>query len=72
MHHSRICTRLVRLRAGRRGVKRDYVLAMVKATEAEGFRDSQLHQLAMKLHDQQSLHPSEQGKQDAADQHGGR
>src|SRR5690349_20586 len=40
---------------GSSGVNRDYVLATVKAIEAEGFRDSQLHQLAMKLHDQHSL-----------------
>jgi len=28
------------------------VLATVKAIEAEGFRDQQLHRLAMMLHDQ--------------------
>src|SRR5690242_8216478 len=37
---------------GQSGVNRDYVLATVKAIEAEGFRDSQLHQLAAMLHDQ--------------------
>jgi glutathione-specific gamma-glutamylcyclotransferase len=36
---------------GQSGVNRDYVLATVKAIEAEGFRDAQLHQLAMMLHD---------------------
>jgi glutathione-specific gamma-glutamylcyclotransferase len=36
---------------GQSGVNRDYVLATVKAIEAEGFRDTQLHQLAMMLHD---------------------
>src|SRR3954452_20445380 len=36
---------------GQSGVNRDYVLATVKAIEAEGFRDSQLHRLAMMLHD---------------------
>ena len=37
---------------GQSGVNRDYVLATVKAIEAEGFRDSQLHRLAAMLHDQ--------------------
>src|SRR6476619_490491 len=36
---------------GQSGVNRDYVLATVKAIEAEGFRDQQLHRLAMMLHD---------------------
>jgi len=36
---------------GQSGVNRDYVLATVKAIEAEGFRDAQLHQLAQMLHD---------------------
>ena len=36
---------------GQSGVNRDYVLATVKAIEAEGFRDAQLHQLALMLHD---------------------
>jgi cation transport protein ChaC len=35
---------------GQSGVNRDYVLATVKAIEAEGFRDPQLHQLAVMLH----------------------
>ena len=37
---------------GQSGINRDYVLATVKAIEAEGFRDQQLHRLAMMLHDQ--------------------
>ena len=37
---------------GQSGVNRDYVLATVKAIEAEGFRDSRLRQLAAVLHDQ--------------------
>jgi cation transport protein ChaC len=41
---------------GQSGVNRDYVLATVKAIEAEGFRDGQLHQLARMLHD---AHPRE-------------
>src|SRR2546421_7141673 len=36
---------------GSSGINRDYVLATVKAIEAEGFRDAPLHQLAMLLHD---------------------
>jgi len=36
---------------GQSGVNRDYVLATVKAIEAEGFRDTQLHRLALMLHD---------------------
>ena len=36
---------------GRSGNNRDYVLATVKSIEAQGFRDSQLHQLALMLHD---------------------
>jgi cation transport protein ChaC len=35
---------------GRSGNNRDYVLATVKSIEAQGFRDPQLHQLAMMLH----------------------
>ena len=46
--------RIVRQGHGRSGNNRDYVLATVKAIEAEGFRDEQLHRLAMMLHD--SLH----------------
>jgi cation transport protein ChaC len=37
---------------GQSGINRDYVLATVRAIEAEGFRDPQLHQLAVMLHDQ--------------------
>jgi cation transport protein ChaC len=45
---------------GQSGVNRDYVLATVKAIEAEGFRDSQLHRLAMMLHDaHHPVHPAE-------------
>src|ERR1700749_198114 len=35
---------------GRSGNNRDYVLSTVKAIEAQGFRDDQLHQLALMLH----------------------
>ncbi|PJG54666.1 gamma-glutamylcyclotransferase [Bradyrhizobium forestalis] len=42
---------------GQSGANRDYVTATVKAIEAEGFRDTPLHQLAMMLHgDAHSLH----------------
>ena len=36
---------------GQSGANREYVLATVKAIEAEGFRDSQLHRLASMLHE---------------------
>ncbi|MBB4373151.1 cation transport protein ChaC [Bradyrhizobium sp. cir1] len=42
---------------GQSGANRDYVTATVKAIEAEGFRDTQLHQLAVMLHgDAHPLH----------------
>jgi cation transport protein ChaC len=42
---------------GQSGANRDYVTATVKAIEAEGFRDGQLHQLATMLHgDAHALH----------------
>jgi cation transport protein ChaC len=42
---------------GRSGNNRDYVLSTVKSIEAQGFSDSQLHQLALMLHDNaRSLH----------------
>ena len=50
---------------GQSGVNRDYVLATVKAIEAEGFRDQQLHRLATMLHDQHPLGPSVSAAQDA-------
>ena len=40
---------------GRSGNNRDYVLSTVKSIEAQGFRDGQLHQLALMLHD--TAHP---------------
>src|SRR5665213_327536 len=36
---------------GRSGNNRDYVLSTVKSIEAQGFRDTQLHQLALMLHE---------------------
>jgi cation transport protein ChaC len=44
---------------GQSGGNRDYVLTTVKAIEAEGFRDQQLHQLASMLHDTHAPHPTE-------------
>jgi len=40
----------------RSGNNRDYVLSTAKAIEAQGFRDQQLHQLALMLHDDTPLH----------------
>lgn len=42
---------------GQSGPNREYVLSTVKAIEAEGFRDAQLHRLAAMLHDDGALHP---------------
>ncbi len=41
---------------GRSGNNRDYVLSTVKSIEAQGFRDAQLHRLALMLHDDAPLH----------------
>jgi len=48
--------RLVRQGHGRSGNNRDYVLSTAKSIEAQGFRDPQLHQLALMLHDDAPLH----------------
>jgi glutathione-specific gamma-glutamylcyclotransferase len=47
----------VRQGHGRSGANRDYVLATVKAIEAQGCRDQQLHQLATMLHEGATVHP---------------
>jgi cation transport protein ChaC len=47
--------RYVRQGHGRSGNNRDYVLETVRSIEAQGFRDSQLHQLALLLHDETPL-----------------
>jgi cation transport protein ChaC len=47
---------------GQSGANRDYVLSTVKAIEAEGFRDAQLHQLATMLHEPHPLHPAPDGE----------
>ena len=41
---------------GQSGANRDYVIATVKAIEAEGFRDRPLHQLASMLHNEAAQH----------------
>nr|WP_257167481.1 gamma-glutamylcyclotransferase [Bradyrhizobium sp. SRS-191] len=43
--------RHVRQGHGQSGANRDYVISTVKAIEAQGFRDTQLHRLATMLHD---------------------
>jgi glutathione-specific gamma-glutamylcyclotransferase len=48
--------RYVRQGHGRSGNNRDYVLSTVKSIEAQGFRDPQLHQLALMLHDDTTRH----------------
>jgi glutathione-specific gamma-glutamylcyclotransferase len=49
----------VRQGHGQSGANRDYVTSTVKAIETQGFRDTQLHRLAMMLHDDgHSLHPA--------------
>jgi cation transport protein ChaC len=41
---------------GQSGANREYVVSTVRAIEAEGFRDSQLHRLALTLRDDKPLH----------------
>jgi cation transport protein ChaC len=55
--------RLVQQGHGRSGNNRDYVLSTVRSIEAQGFRDAQLHRLALMLHsDAHSLHPPPAGE----------
>jgi glutathione-specific gamma-glutamylcyclotransferase len=54
--------RIVRQGHGRSGNNRDYVLATVKAIEAEGFRDDQLHRLSLMLHDAHAPSPPAAGE----------
>src|SRR6476469_4965927 len=56
--------RLVQQGHGRSGNNRDYVLSTVRSIEKQGFRDTQLHQLAMMLHD---AHPVDLPLQDGRD-----
>src|SRR3954471_22142639 len=54
--------RHVRQSHGQSGANRDYVLSTVKAIEAQGLRDAQLHRLAMMLHDDgHALTPPQDG-----------
>ena len=48
--------RYVRQGHGRSGNNRDYVLETVRSIEAQGLRDSQLHQLALMLHNEAPQH----------------
>ena len=48
--------RYVRQGHGRSGNNRDYVLETVRSIEAQGFRDPQLHQLALMLRDEAPFH----------------
>jgi cation transport protein ChaC len=53
--------RLVQQGHGRSGNNRDYVLSTVRSIEAQGFRDEQLHRLALMLHgDAHALHAPRQ------------
>ena len=54
--------RIVRQGHGRSGNNRDYVLATVKAIEAEGFQDEQLRRLAMMRHDSHTSAPPSAGE----------
>jgi glutathione-specific gamma-glutamylcyclotransferase len=54
--------RIVQQGHGRSGNNRDYVLSTVKAIEAEGFRDEQLHRLALLLHDSHARFPPVTGE----------
>ena len=56
--------RFVQQGHGRSGNNRDYVLSTVASIEKQGFRDPQLHQLAMMLHGDTVLHihPSVKGE----------
>jgi cation transport protein ChaC len=48
--------RIVQQGHGRSGNNRDYVLATVRAIEAQGFRDTELHRLAQMLHEAHPPH----------------
>ena len=48
--------RIVQQGHGRSGNNRDYVLSTVRAIEAQGLRDKELHRLALMLHEAHPLH----------------
>ena len=54
--------RIVQQGRGRSGNNRDYVLSAVRAIEAQGFRDGQLHQLARMLHEESRSHRAPLGE----------
>jgi cation transport protein ChaC len=54
--------RIVQQGRGRSGNNRDYVLSTVRAIEAQGFRDGQLHQLARMLHEEPRSHRAPVGE----------
>ena len=53
--------RIVQQGHGRSGDNRDYVLSTVRAIEAQGFRDRELHRLALMLHEAHPLHAAPDG-----------
>jgi glutathione-specific gamma-glutamylcyclotransferase len=55
--------RIVQQGHGRTGNNRDYVLATVRAIEAQGFRDKELHRLALMLHEPHPLHATSGAEQ---------
>src|SRR6516165_6869784 len=54
--------RIVQQGHGRSGNNRDYVLATVRAIEAQGLRDRELHRLALMLHETHPLHVTPDGE----------
>jgi len=55
--------RIVQQGHGRSGNNRDYVLSTVRAIEAQGFRDKELHRLAQMLNEAHPLHATADGAQ---------
>ncbi len=55
--------RIVQQGHGRSGNNRDYVLATVRAIEAQGFQDKELHRLALMLHEAHPLHGTQDAEQ---------
>src|SRR5246127_2571129 len=51
--------RIVQQGHGRSGNNRDYVLSTVRAIEAQGFRDRELHRLGLMLHEAHPLHETD-------------
>jgi cation transport protein ChaC len=55
--------RIVQQGHGRSGNNRDYVLSTVRAIEAQGVRDKDLHRLAQMLHEAHPLHATPDAEQ---------